>query len=136
MHGPMTFYARMYHAMLVWYQRWYSKEWQLQTITIVALSMSMFFNLLTIVHVLWIAGIRWGSYLALDDRRAELYLAAVLSCSIAANLLLGRRVAEQLRRVERGVQSRTAGTVAAPIYMIASFVAFIVSLIGALARST
>ena len=126
-------YARLYDSMLLWYQKWYSANWQLNAMAVTALSMSMFFNLLTISQVLWIIGFRHGSWLNLDHQGSVLYLLSVQVFSFIVNVGFARW--KFLReRLQKGASPVAAfPRMAAPIYLSVSFLVCLGTLFGALA---
>ena len=49
-------YSFIYDSMLVWYSRWYSKKFHLHGAVVMALTVSMFFNVSTVLVVVSIVG--------------------------------------------------------------------------------
>jgi uncharacterized membrane protein YfcA len=99
-----------------------------------ALSMCTFFNLASLSNLMWIVGLKRGSWIALGDHDGRLYLFAIMVFSIFINVALS-----QWRNRDR--QRRTTDAVAplprmTPlIYLIGSFIVFLGSLFGALATA-
>jgi uncharacterized membrane protein YfcA len=124
-------YAYLYESMILWYQRWYKKDWQVHTMTVMGLGMCTFYQLVTIANILWIAGIREGSYLSNGHRVA--YLNGVLLLAIAGNAVYSRWKASPSHR--RTGRLHRSPKLIVPIYFVSSFVGFLGTLFWALATT-
>ena len=130
----MKFYGRLYDAMLIWYRQWYSKEWQLHTMAVVALGVSLCFNVLSIANTVSIVGSERVSYLTLDRDSLMLFFNAILITTIVINIAYAQ-LKTRRDRVRRNLVKPTPLPKMAPLaYMIASFAIFLATTLGALAR--
>ncbi len=99
---------------------------------IAALSMCTFFNLTAISNLFWITGVKRGTWLGLDNHDGRLYLLGIMMISIFLNIAFSnwRRAR---RHADGEADARPLPPMTPLIYLIGSFIFFMVTLFVALA---
>ena len=120
-------YSRLYDSMVSWYRQWYSRELYLHAVCVMALTLFMFLNGLTIVNVVAILGFPFSLDFFSNGIRPTLSLFGSLAC-----LNLCFSVWKAGSRNQRYAGSATSKYVAI-YYMGASTVFILLSFIGLVA---
>jgi hypothetical protein len=117
----MNIYAGLFESMLTCCARTWLRHGPIYTVAMVALGLAISLNILSVVDLLWIAGVLDNPYQSAGQLHPQHYVLALLSSVFIGNSLLARRHLTTERRL--GVHG-----LAAPAYMLGSAALFLSTL--------
>jgi hypothetical protein len=113
-------YSKLYASMLTWYGQWYSNWTQRNLVAVLALTITMMLNVLSIVNLLTIIRVPAPSEFLYDGKRFTTF---VVGLTVAHLIFVNKHAA----RGEQGREesSNLASKKIAAFYMALSFVLFL-----------
>ena len=126
----MKIYAGLFDFMLAWCARTWLRHGPIYTVAMIALALTVSLNVLSLVDLLWIAGVLHDPYRSAGQFHPQRYVLAVLSVVFIANSLLARRLlSAEIRPI--GLTPRGPPglrRLAAPAYVLGSAATFLSTL--------
>jgi hypothetical protein len=119
----MNIYAGLFDSMLACCARTWLRHGPIYTIAMVALGLAVSLNILSVIDLLWIAGVLDNPYQSAGQLHPQRYILALLTVVFVANSLLARRhfSIDHFSRCD-------ARTLAAPAYVLGSAALFLSTL--------